>query len=106
MAASGFSQFKDTRVQTFPYDVHKEVMYEGFISYIWPLPETTSIGHLLPTQVPENRVKVGVNLGARGGVNGSCYAYLIQEVVPIVKAKYNNPQFKEIWQDDCAVIHR
>ena len=48
----------------------------------------------------------GVRLGAKGGVNGSCYAWMIEnEVIPVVKATYSG-QFKEIFQDDCAVIHR
>ena len=50
-----------------------------------------------------------MQMGANGGVNGKVYAFMISnEVVPVVKAMYttNNPQQKEIWQDDNATIHR
>lgn len=48
----------------------------------------------------------GVPLGRGGGIDGQAYAHMItQEVIPIVKNIYSGV-VKELWQDDCAAIHR
>ena len=56
--------------------------------------------------VKERLRAAGVQLGGGGGLNGQCYAWMItNEVLPLVRAMFDGP-YKEVWQDDAAVIHR